>query len=143
MIVADRALPSVPDLLGTKWQDPTSLLIVGSTYAPFITGAAGRVNSMPLSDYTNATTWQDFQARFVEDVVAQDSSYYGPLSALAGATPVQDSCAHLAFFDLCRVNFTKRDARGQFQGGDGIVRAHCALYEKYVEHAQNRSWLWQ
>jgi hypothetical protein len=40
------------------------------------------------------------------------------------------------------VSFVERDALGGFKGGDGIVRRHCKLFEQYVEHPQNQSWLW-
>jgi hypothetical protein len=143
MLLPDRVLPWVPDILGTEWQHPAALLVVGSAYAPFVQGSAGRANAMRLDDYANAGSWQEFQQRFVAAVVRNDSSYYGPLAALAAATPSAQTCSHFALFDLCRASFVERSDSGGFRGGDQVVGTHCPLYERYVEHPVNRQWLWE
>lgn len=142
MLLEDRVLPWVPDLLGARWREPSALLIVGSAYAPFIAGSAGRTRSMPLKDYVEAQTWQDFQRRFVEEVVQDDSSYYEALTAVAAATGASGHCSELALLDLCRASFAERSDSGRFAGGDGVVGRHCALFERYVEHPTNQQWLW-
>ncbi len=142
MLLEDHVLPWVPDLLGVRWREPSSLLIVGSAYAPFIAGAASR-RSMPLQDYISARSWQEFHARFIESVVRRDHSYYEPLSLLASATAYSQNCANLAFLDLCRASFTEKTARGDFVGGDAVVGRHCALFERYVEHPTNAQWLFE
>src|SRR4051812_5757715 len=62
MLLENRVLPWVPDLLGARWREPSAILIVGSAYSPFISGSAGRRRCMPLNDYLEAQTWQEFQA---------------------------------------------------------------------------------
>jgi hypothetical protein len=91
--------PGVPDILGKKWQGPDSVVVIGSAYAPFVPGTANRANAMTLANYVNARTWQDFQRAFVPAVVENERSYYGPLSALAGATGNATNCSGLALFD--------------------------------------------
>ena len=143
MLIEDHVLPWVPDVLGVSWGEPSSLLIVGSAYAPFIAGAAKRSRSMPLQDYIRAQSWQEFHARFIESVVRGDNSYYEPLSLLASATACSQNCANLAFLDLCRASFTEKTARGDFVGRDAVVLRHCALFERYVEHPTNEQWLFE
>ena len=142
MLLPDRPLPWVPDIVGTNWRQPDALAIVGSAYAPFVQGSAGRSNAMPISRYAGAASWQEFQQGFIGSVVDRDSSYYGPLASLAATTSTPDNCSALALFDLCRVSFVERDSSGTFKGGDGVVGRHCSLFERYVEHPHNQSWLW-
>jgi hypothetical protein len=142
MLLPDRALPWVPDLLGEDWRSTEAILVVGSAYSPFVTGAAGRACTMAVDEYASASTWQEFQSAFVSGVVERDPNYYGYLKVLARATPEPNGTSHLGFLDLCRASFARRiDHR--FQGGDKVVRDSCDLYERYVEHPKAQAWTWE
>ena len=143
MLLVNRVLPWVPDIVGRNWQDADSILVVGSAYAPFVEGSAGRSCSMSLVAYEQADSWQSFQQAFTDAVVEPDNSYYAPISALAGATATPDNCSRLAVFDLARVSFVEQDGRGAVRGGDAVVGRHCDLYQRYIEHPQNQNWLWR
>ena len=41
--------------------------------------------------------------------------------------------ARVALFDLCRVSFVERDSSGKCGGGDGVVKRHCLLFDRYVQ----------
>lgn len=144
MIGGRVVLPWPPDILGANWSKPGSLLIIGSAYAGFIREFSGRSASMPLRDYDPNLTWQEFKVRFLRDVVALDSVYYGGLATLlSGVLPVQS----IATFDMCRASFVERGnpIRRKDRQGDGVVRRGRRSYWRYFEdpnHKEPESWIW-
>lgn len=142
---ASCVLPWVPDLLGTHWRDPESLLIVGSAYAPFVQGHATRDGQMPLSEYQDARSVEEFQRGFLQRVVQPCGSYYGPVSYLAAS---EEGASRLALFDLCRVSFVQKaggPGADPAKSGDGLVESKegRAVFARYVEHPQASRWTWQ
>jgi hypothetical protein len=151
-------LPMVPDLVGKeagKCRDKTAL-IVGSAYAPFIQGIAGRGATIALRDYKTAGSAAKFQQRFFAQVIAGDKAYYEPLALrFSRIRPTRN----LIVMDLCRGSFCFRsvDANGLRRdiGGDRIAMGKHfvetgkkelavearVLFSCYVDYGAD--WTWQ
>jgi hypothetical protein len=143
MVPGGRVLPWIPDILGRDWCRPESLLIIGAAYGPFVQGFARRTQTVSPAVCENASTWPDFQDCVLRGLLEDDSSYYSRLMAFAAVTGQPTASSGIAVLNLCRTSFVERNATGRFRGGDGVVMRHCGLFERYVEHPQNQSWLWR
>jgi len=134
-ILSGSILPWVPDLLGECWKSEDAVLVVGTAYAGFIREFSGRPCCMGLTDYAGLAqnSWPDFHDSFIDQVVAKDSDYYGPVSTLVGGVV---DFAHLALLDLCRASFVKR-GRGSTNRIDNSsqanVKAEPERFSDYVE----------
>ena len=136
-------LPWVPDLVGKESQNKNGVMVVGLAYAGFIREYSGRPASMLLSDYSGASSVEDFQRLFIRDVVDKDSAYYNPIQNLCS---IVGSSARLALLDLCRASFVKRGA-GTSKRGDCSksinIKQNFLKYENYVENKAAMGWLWR
>jgi uracil-DNA glycosylase len=146
MIDGTTALPWPPDLLGSDWSKPGSLLIIGSAYAGFITEFSGRPASMALRDYDPGLSYWKFQEKFLNCVVARDRGYYyGLATLLQNVQPAK----RIAVFDLCRASFVRRrrlNGQKDVQGDIKAVRAGANVYSRYVEDPERTEpteWLWR
>lgn len=151
VLAARGPLPWVPDLVGKKWQDENSVIVVGSAYAGFISEYSTRPNTMSLQQYLAARSVEEFQRRFLENVVIDDGSYYSPIQLLCS---VVGNASYIALMDLCRVSFVERRGerleRGLVRRSDSSSssvyaenRAGAALFARYVESQPARKWLWR
>jgi uracil-DNA glycosylase len=142
-MAGENILPWVPDLVGKNWKDPSSLIIVGSTYAGFIKEYSTRPFVMSLGKYISSNDPYTFQKHFLNDVVKRDNGYYGPIAVLAESF---GNLSNLALFDLCRASFVQRGSgqinRGD-KSGDTVVKKGAKIYEQYVEFKESESWLWK
>lgn len=108
-------LPWVPDLVGKNYGKKSSLLIVGSAYAPFLIGYGGRQAVEPstyrkLAERGSVGRFLDEQ--FLPNVVNDDDGhYYDKISAVLGyedgVNPIISPRA-IAITDLCRGSFVYR-----------------------------------
>lgn len=150
----EKPLPWVPDLVGLGWQQPESLIVIGSAYAPFIRGLSKRRCTMPLADYVDARSASRFLSKFLESVVIPDTSYYSKIALLAGDLGTQQ---RVIIFDLCRASYTIRGSRKAGNDLDGAAeftfkntirnqrdeaRANQSrrLFTAYVESKKQREW---
>jgi len=146
-------LPWVPDVLGQRWREPESIIIVGSAYAPFLQGISRRDATLPVAAYLT-TASDPFLRSFLQGVVRPDADYYGKIAQLAQD---QQSAAGIALFDLCRASFTIRGTRanrdldraaeytfkppkGSGQEGKRRATASRQLFTRYVESTKQRDW---
>ena len=123
LLQADLDLPWVPDLVGPKWRDAGSVVVIGSAYSPFIDGFAGRGKTMPQADYAPEAPVAAFQERFLRRIVRDDSNYYDPLVRLLSPVIVDSSKAVL--LDLCRACLMDRSSG---KGGDRAIKADPDLF---------------
>jgi hypothetical protein len=134
-------LPWAPDIVGKDYGQAGSLLIVGSSYAPFIRGFGGR-NAVSPQSYGDSANARAFQSIFFDEVVNPDKKYYGRIAGLAdGVVPLKSVC----LTDLCKGSFVERrfrNNRRHDKGGDGSVRKAASLYHAYVAHEASIAWLW-
>ncbi len=148
-ITDESVLPWVPDLVGKRWRERDSLLIVGSAYAGFIQEYSTRSRTIRLFNYASATSVAEFQPYYLQQVVSCDTDYYGPIHSLVKATSDGgfEDASWVALFDLCRASFVARgngpdDKRGD-RGGDGIVKQAPERFARYVESGASASWTWE
>jgi len=149
-------LPWVPDLVGKKSGDEYAIMIIGSAYAPFVSGFTGRLHSMPLGYYQDPVpqNWNKFSFRpttgFLATVVGHaapnellvdDFSYYGKITAMLNQG---FDLSRIILTDWCRASFVKRVAvaAGNVRpdcGGDPICGDEGAgVFFHYVE--KNLDW---
>ncbi len=138
----DTILPWIPDLLGTKWRDEESIIVIGAAYSGIIKEYSTRASCLTLKEYKGCSDATNFQKLFLDRVVQPDSSYYGYIRALVGT----ENASHLAAFDLCRASFVRR---GQSEPGprlDGsptqAIAADPAEFSRYVAQPDNKEWNW-
>ena len=139
---ASPSLPWVPDVVGKEWHTREALLIVGSAYAGFIREFSTRSRALPLADYVSASSASQFQRSFLRYVVAPDSSYYGPIQALASSK----TAARIALFDVCRASFVKRGsgtAQRNDTSGDSVALEAPEVFEQYAENKTQADWTWR
>lgn len=128
-LVGRRALPWVPDLVGRRWREPTSILVFGSSYADFFSSSARRSGRMRDS-YSGAANWASFQRDFVDHVVRGDASYYRKvldLVVLSGLTP-----SRIVLTDLCRASFVALEEKGA-SASESVLTDNAALFNRYVQ----------
>jgi hypothetical protein len=135
MVDGQAVRPWPPDLLGADWSKPGSLLIIGSAYAGFIREFSGRSASMLLRDYDPTLPCSKFQERFLRDVVAEDSVYYGGLAMLlTNVLPVKS----VATFDLCRASFVKRVRLNPRKRRSGRYRSRSTWSKVFGDMSRTR-----
>jgi len=157
------SLPWVPDILGLRWQLAESIIIVGSSYAPFIRGISKRKCTLPLMEYCNGESAKDFLVSFLNHVVLPDLDYYDKVRLLASDLADQ---RNVALLDLCRASYTVRGTRcsrntmdepGEYTfknklspkrdiaGIHSSIRAAASrrLFTAYVEASKQRAWTLQ
>ena len=113
-------------------------MVVGSTYAGFISEFAQRKGTLPLEDYCASARCQSpemFQRKFVELVMQPDFSYYGPIQTLLQGIYAPRK---VVLFDLCRASFVERS--GEYKG-DKVVKLAPQRFEQYV--LANSDWTWE
>jgi hypothetical protein len=115
-------LPWVPDLVGPRWREPGTVMVVGSAYSPFIAESAGRRRTMPAGVYRQATDAGAFVTEFLHHVVRGDGDYYDPLGTLLNGAGVDGS--HVVLTDVVRGCFIDSDG----VGGDDAINADPYLY---------------
>lgn len=149
-ITPESILPWVPDLVGTRWREPGSVLVVGSAYAGFIAQYSQRKRTMALADYARAGSTAEFQRRYVRDVVDSDRNYYDSIKSLVGGAGGFTNASRIAVFDLCRASFVERgDGRHtrKDKWDDSVVRRGRAAFAQYVdgetEAGNPADWTWQ
>jgi hypothetical protein len=126
---ASPPLPWVPDLVGQRWQDPGAVIVIGSTYAPFVGDHAGRRAAMSLSSYADSKSAGEFGRRFLASVVRPDAAYYqGIRELLDGIVEAE----RVILTDFCRASFVEQRGDG-FYGGDEVVRRHSAQFHRWVD----------
>jgi hypothetical protein len=140
-----RVIPWVPDLLGADWTHEDGIIIVGQNYGQFINGYTTRPKRMSGQTYANATTWQDFQRAFIEDVVIDDRDFYEPLAPLLTTTGSKE---RFVVTDLVKNTLVERGTTRPGAGtridkninlNDG---RHCAVYGAYADLTESKDWLW-
>jgi hypothetical protein len=107
MLPADASvLPWVPDVLGSEWDHPEAVHIVGMAYAGFIEGIGAR--HFPLEEYVKASErrWRDFARTYLSLVICDDQAYYEPLCPIL---EYFGSKSRFCLFDLCRASLVKRE----------------------------------
>lgn len=72
-------LPWVPDIVGRRCSEAETVVVIGSAYAPFVRPWATRGCVMELDDCFYERGLEHFQMKFLQNVVAKDSAYYGPI----------------------------------------------------------------
>jgi hypothetical protein len=121
--------PWVPDLVGRRWRERGAVIVIGSTYAPFVGGHAGRRAAMSLSSYAESGSAGDFGRRFLASVVRPDATYYqGIRELLEGMVEPE----RVILTDFCRASFVEQRAEG-FYGGDEVVRRHSTQFHRWVD----------
>lgn len=130
----DEALPWVPDLVGARFGEPGSVLVVGMAYSGFVRRPTHPRGQLDPSVYANCASAADFCATFARRVVPA-YRYYGHLMA---ALPAEVGASRVAFSDLCRVALVKVGARGD--SSSGVERADRALFCRYADHPANLGW---
>lgn len=134
-LLPEGPLPWVPDLVGAEWREPRTVFVVGSAYAPFIEGMAGRTRAMSLGVYVNAPSATAFQRAFLRDVVNADASYYAPISRLIAS--VVGPARRAVLLDLVRGSFVDRRT---LAGGDSALRAAPDLFMAYARAGWGWTW---
>ena len=150
-------LPMVPDLVGKdagKRRDKT-VLIVGSAYAPFISGISHR-DGIADRDYRTAGSAAEFQQLFFTKVIAGDNAYYEPLARCLREIWQP---RNLIATDLCRGSYCFRNLGASGVrcdiGGDKIAMGTLfdkphqkmlavearILFCRYVDYGED--WTWQ
>jgi len=118
-------LPWVPDLVGKKSGRKDAVMIIGSAYAPFVTGFTRRARRMSLPDY-NIGTWWEFlsgDAGFLQEVVgdgngADEHNYYSKIATMFNMPGPAFDLERIILTDWCRASFVKRVA----VAADGVIR---------------------
>lgn len=134
-VTEESVLPWVPDLVGKKWKNRDSLLIVGSSYGAFIRELSGPDKYMALSEYVSADSVEVFTQRFLRDVVQSGANHYARIAALALHTGLNDG-SQVAILELCRASFVERDKTGHGRRdkyGDRVVQKSCDAFSKYID----------
>lgn len=143
MLPADASvLPWVPDVLGSEWDHPKAVHIVGMAYAGFIKGLSDR--SFPLEEYVKASkgSWREFARTYLSLVIRGDQAYYETLS------PVLEyfgSKSRFCLFDLCRASLVKREVNRSHDKPIRLSRADLRSQQcvaSYCEHPQSQRWTW-
>lgn len=130
-------LPWVPDLVGRRCSEAECVVVVGSAYAPFVRPWATRSCAMDLSDCFFDRGLKHFQMKYLQNVVANDPAYYGPIAdLLKGYVPLEN----IVLMDLCRASFVRRDSPTKVVSGDSVIRAASALYQSYVDAGGDWTW---
>jgi len=143
-------LPWVPDLVGKRSSGKNAVMIIGSAYAPFVTGFTRRARRMNLTDY--AGTWWEFlsgDAGFLQEVVgdgngADEHNYYSRIATMFNMPGPAFDLERIILTDWCRASFVKRVAvaAGGVRpdcGGDSICGDEGAgVFFHYVE--KNLDW---
>lgn len=130
-------LPWVPDIVGHDWNKRQAVLVVGSSYGPFI-GGDGRPHEIAPSEYARGS-YKEFGETFFAQII-RNRPYYRRVKEIV--SEVVDSCRFLALFDLCRVAFVRRDP-GRDKSNDKIINLAPELFTKYVESQTQNDWLWR
>jgi hypothetical protein len=141
-------LPWVPDLVGRKSQQKNAVMIIGSAYAPFVTGftsGRGRNGQMTLAEYQDYYNWYDFQSLFLTRVVENDSSYYENIrKLLEGGTrwapEERFDWKRVILTDWCRASLVQRGPGMPHadKGGDKVCRSRVSPFFSYA--AANFRW---
>jgi hypothetical protein len=158
-------LPWVSDLVGKNYGNKGSLLIVGSTYAPFIRGIGntGERNAIPRLAYRWASAMRpgDFQELFFDEVIHPDTSYYSQIERLLGGIGENSFLPRkYCLTDLCKGSFVERTEvdvdphpnephyfsyetarRDRFE--DQIFTSGQSIYHSYVSQERSMRWLWK
>ena len=137
-LVGPEPLPWVPDLVGNRWKDGDSLIIVGSAYAAFAEPWAGRDRSMTESEFRACNTVDAFQKTFFRRVVAGDPNYYEPIAELAMDV---GSSQNLALLDLCRASFVHLDDAYSASCTERTLLNNWELFARHV--VANDDWTWR
>ncbi len=142
LLAARGPLPWVPDLVGKESQSEAGIIIVGSAYAGFIGESSTRIAKMPLKQYFDASSVQEFQRSFLKYVVLDDSNYYTPISNLCSEL---GNASRILLMDLCRVSLVKRDTDDGKRRDENrnVFKEEPSVFEKYVENEQAAEWLWR
>lgn len=138
----DVVLPWIPDLLGSRWRDEASILVIGAAYSGIIQDYSTRLACLTLREYRECRGVRDFQSLFLNRVVQADVSYYGYIRALVGT----EDASRLAVLDLCRASFVRRgqSTPGPRRDGSPIqaIAADPAEFSRYAEHRVIHEWTW-
>ncbi|HML18449.1 MAG TPA: hypothetical protein VK419_15575 [Bryobacteraceae bacterium] len=141
MLPADASvLPWVPDVLGSEWDHPQAVHIVGIAYAGFIKEISERC--FPLEEYVKASKggWRDFARTYLSLVIRGDQAYYEPLC------PVLEyfgSKSRFCLFDLCRASLVKREVNRPRDKPISPSKADQLSQQcvaSYCEHCQSQRW---
>jgi hypothetical protein len=137
---SERVLPWVPDIVGTRVGDKSSILIIGPHYSGFIRSYSRRRETMSLEDYLTASTPSDFLKLFMEKVVRFDDVYYHGIKELLDGLVEPTAVGVL---DLCRASFVRRGSgvvSRRDEASEEVVKAAWQIYTRYVESEQPREW---
>ena len=130
-------LPWVPDLVGRRCGEAETVVVVGSAYAPFVRPWASRGCVMDLGDCFHDRDLEHFQRKFLQNVVANDTAYYGPIAdLLRGYVPLEN----MVLMDLCRASFVRRDGPTQVASGDSVILSAPVMYKSYVDAGEDWTW---
>jgi len=137
-------LPWVPDVLGSEWDHPEAVHIVGMAYAGFIKELSDRC--FPLEEYVKDSkgSWRDFARTYLSLVIRGDQKYYEPLCPVLEYF-ASSGRSRFCLFDLCRASLVKREVN---RPRDKPIRLSKAdpLAQKcvasYCEHRESQRWTW-
>ena len=132
-LLGDSALPWVPDLVGSRWRTPGSVLIFGSSYADFFSPLSSR-DSKSKTPY-EADNAGAFCRRFAEQVATGDRHYYDPIQTLLKAVGL--SPAQVVLTDLNRSSFVEIQ-QGKTSASESVLRQNGALFSRYIQ--ANQDW---
>jgi len=133
-------LPWVPDVLGSEWDHPKAVHIVGIAYAGFIREISNRC--FPTEEYMTASkgSWRDFARLYLSLVIRCDQAYYEPLCPILERF---SSKSRFCLFDLCRASLVKREAN---RPHDRPLQTKDSLSQKcvasYCERSESQRWTW-
>jgi hypothetical protein len=159
-MVPGNVLPWIPDPVGKDWASGEAVLFCGSAYAGIFSPYSSRrgQRTMPFGQYAEAKTLEALQRVYFDMIIdppeAQASdAYYGKIQELCtqGADQFDLACvadaSSIALFDLCRASFVKRiqqnGAIKDICDTKYVIRAHCDVFDKYVQSLSASEWLWR
>ena len=143
MLPDGSVLPWVPDVLGSEWDHPEAVHIVGMAYAGFIREISNRC--FPLEEYVRASkgNWRDFARAYLSLVICGDEAYYEPLCPLL---KYFGSKSRSCLFDLCRASLVKREVGRPHDRLIPQPKKTDPLSQKcgasYCELSESQQWTW-
>lgn len=159
-MVPGNVLPWIPDPVGKNWASCEAVLFCGSAYAGIFSPYSSRrgQRTMPFEQYAEATTLEALQRVYFDRIIdppeaRASDAYYGKIQELCtpGADQSDLACvadaSSIALFDLCRASFVKRTQQNgavkDICDTKKVIRAHCDVFDKYVQSPSASEWLWR
>jgi hypothetical protein len=118
----------LPDLVGLKFGETDSLVVIGSAYSTFVFPNKNRKgrdfsfnsNNQRALDQVKGSlrkeTWSEFQTQFYENVVCRDEifdpKYYEKVFKFTVESKLAESCDHLALTEIVPIALVNHEGKG-------------------------------